>query len=89
MIVRPATVDDARGVAEVHVASWQAAYAGLIDQATLDALSVDAREAMWARWIFYERHGWLADGAEKTGGAGGVTGLRELRHSRRLPGVRA
>ena len=33
---------------------------------------------------FYERHGWHADGVEKTGEAGGVTGLHEIRHSRRL-----
>ncbi|MGC5078093.1 GNAT family N-acetyltransferase [Agrococcus sp. DT81.2] len=33
---------------------------------------------------FYERHGWHADGAEKIGAAGGATGLRELRHVRRL-----
>lgn len=35
----------------MHVASWRAAYAGLIDQAVLDAQSVDARESMWASWI--------------------------------------
>jgi len=182
MIVRAATADDARGVAEVHVESWRAAYVGLIDQAVLDAQSVDAREQMWASWIprsdaglpplgyevpahrmlvaevdgriagwvtfgpgrddgtahlgelaglyaqpsawstgvghalitrvaeelrrdgfdeaylwvlhgnerasrFYERHGWLADGAEKTADAGGATALRELRHSRRLSDV--
>lgn len=33
---------------------------------------------------FYERHGWIADGEEKTGEAGGVQQLRELRHVRRL-----
>lgn len=35
----------------VHVDAWRAAYAGLIDQAILDAQSVDAREKMWASWI--------------------------------------
>lgn len=33
---------------------------------------------------FYERHGWLADGGEKYGDAGGATGLQELRHVRAL-----
>jgi GNAT superfamily N-acetyltransferase len=51
VIIRPAVPHDARGVAEVHVASWRAAYAGLIDQTVLDAQSVDARESMWASWI--------------------------------------
>lgn len=31
---------------------------------------------------FYERQGWTDDGAVKIGEAGGVTGLREHRHSR-------
>jgi GNAT superfamily N-acetyltransferase len=179
MIIRAARVDDARGIAEVHVDSWRAAYVGLIDQRVLDAQSVDARESMWASWIsrsdaglppigydepahrmlvaiedgrivgwatygpgrddgtahlgelaglyahpsawstgvghtliagvaeglreagfdaayqrvlhgndrasrFYERHGWLADGMEKTADAGGATALRELRHTKRL-----
>ncbi|MBW8763448.1 MAG: GNAT family N-acetyltransferase [Microbacterium sp.] len=179
MIIRPAVPHDARGVAEVHVASWRAAYAGLIDQAVLDAQSVDGRQEMWASWIvrseaglppvgydvpvhrmlvadddgvitgwatfgpgrdegtsglgelaglyahpaawstgvghalvtraaeslvkdgfdeaflwvlhgnqrasrFCERHGWIADGTEKTADAGGAKDLRELRHTRRL-----
>lgn len=50
-IVRHATLDDARGIAEAHVASWQSAYRGLIDQAALDALDVDQRETMWRGWI--------------------------------------
>ena len=33
---------------------------------------------------FYERHGWIADGGEKFGDAGGATGLHELRHVRAL-----
>jgi GNAT superfamily N-acetyltransferase len=49
--LRWAGVDDARGVAEVHVASWRSAYAGLIDQNVLDGLSVYKRADGWARWI--------------------------------------
>jgi len=36
--VRTATVDDAEGVAETHVRTWQHAYRGLMPDETLDAL---------------------------------------------------
>lgn len=36
---------------------------------------------------FYEQHGWIADGEEKVGEAGGARVLRELRHVRRLGDV--
>ncbi|GAA1426161.1 GNAT family N-acetyltransferase [Agrococcus citreus] len=49
--VRPATVEDARGVATVHVETWRAAYRGLIDDAVLDAQRVEQREQMWTRWL--------------------------------------
>lgn len=45
--VRRARTDDARGIAEVHVRSWQTAYAGLIDETFLANLSVERRQAMW------------------------------------------
>lgn len=43
--VRAATSEDARAIAEVHVASWRAAYRGLLPDGYLDRLSVDEREA--------------------------------------------
>lgn len=49
--IRWATVEDANGVAVVHVDSWRSAYAGLIDQAVLDGQSVEKRTAMWRTWI--------------------------------------
>ncbi len=47
--VRPATAADVRGIAEVHVAAWRSAYAGIVPDATLDALDVEARAARLAR----------------------------------------
>lgn len=41
--LRRATPDDARGIAEVHVRSWQWAYRGLLPDAILDGLDVEAR----------------------------------------------
>jgi ribosomal protein S18 acetylase RimI-like enzyme len=51
MEIRRAVVDDARGIAQVHVKSWQAAYRDLLPQSYLDALSVEQREAFWEKAI--------------------------------------
>jgi GNAT superfamily N-acetyltransferase len=46
--VRPAEPEDALGIARVHVAGWQAGYAGLLPQGYLDGLSVEGRRQRWA-----------------------------------------
>jgi ribosomal protein S18 acetylase RimI-like enzyme len=45
--VVPATESDCRAVAELHVASWRAAYAEILPPDYLAGLSVDRREASW------------------------------------------
>ena len=47
MRISEATVDDSRAVAEIHVAAWRSAYAGLMPAEYLAGLSVDTREAVW------------------------------------------
>jgi ribosomal protein S18 acetylase RimI-like enzyme len=49
MEVRAALPEDCRSIAEVHVASWQAAYAGLLDSGFLATLSVESRVELWRR----------------------------------------
>jgi ribosomal protein S18 acetylase RimI-like enzyme len=49
MRLRPATAADARTLAEVQVAAWQAAYRGLIPDAKLAQFTVDYRLAGWQR----------------------------------------
>lgn len=49
--IRPAVATDARGVAQVHVLTWQTAYRGLVPDAYLDSLSVDEREQRWSEAI--------------------------------------
>ena len=44
---REARIDDAPGIAETHVASWQATYRGLIPDDYLDGLSVPMRTERW------------------------------------------
>ena len=51
MVIRPATIADAHGIADVHVASWKAAYRGLMPDSVLDGLSVPKREEIWRRIV--------------------------------------
>jgi L-amino acid N-acyltransferase YncA len=47
MVIREATLDDARAIATIHVRAWQSAYQGIIPETVLRSLSIDAREARW------------------------------------------
>ena len=49
--VRAAVPEDAAALAEVHVRTWQAAYAGLVPQHHLDAMDPAQREPGWRRWL--------------------------------------
>ena len=49
MEIRPAAVSDAREIAQVHVGSWQGAYAHLIPPDDLDQLDVSQFESWRAR----------------------------------------
>ena len=51
MIVRLATVEDAEGLAIVHVRAWQEAYRGLVPQEYLDQRDPARRRLAWRRWI--------------------------------------
>lgn len=51
--VRPATVRDAKAIAQIHVAAAQAAYKGLVPDDQLNAPSVDKRQAFWREAIEY------------------------------------
>ncbi len=51
ILIREATALDAQALAMVHVSSWRAAYRGIIDDADLDALSVDRRRESNLAWF--------------------------------------
>jgi GNAT superfamily N-acetyltransferase len=53
--IRDARVSDAPGIAEVHVASWRAAYAGQLPDRYLRKLSVDERTRSWRSRIAAKR----------------------------------
>jgi ribosomal protein S18 acetylase RimI-like enzyme len=45
--IAPATISSAPGIARVHVGSWRAAYADILDAGFLTNLSVEARALQW------------------------------------------
>ena len=51
--VRPAAPRDARAIAEIHVATWQAAYQGVIPDDFLKAMTIEKRLGYWREAIEY------------------------------------
>lgn len=51
MRIREATEADARALARIHVDAWRETYAGILPQASLDALSLEEHEARWRGWL--------------------------------------
>ena len=49
--VRPATPKDAKSIAEIHVATWQAAYADLMPTDYLKGITIEKRLAFWREAI--------------------------------------
>ncbi len=47
--IREATADDSHGIAEVHIASWRAAYAGLLPADLLASLNLEKRAEGWRK----------------------------------------
>jgi ribosomal protein S18 acetylase RimI-like enzyme len=47
----PACAADAQALAEVHIRSWQAAYATILSPAYLEGLSIARRAEQWARML--------------------------------------
>ena len=50
-MIRQAVLEDAEAIAKVHVASWQAAYKGLMPEDFLANLSVEQRKTQWQQWL--------------------------------------
>ena len=47
--IRPATAADARAIAQVRIDTWRTTYRGLIPDAYLDGMELDASIALWDR----------------------------------------
>lgn len=78
--IRPATVEDAPSIAQVHAASWREAYAGVISAEYLAGLDVDAKTEQWRDVLAHlprpDAALWVAHGAER------VVGFAHLAPSR-------
>lgn len=59
--VRAATVDDASGIARVHIRSWQETYVALVEPGELGDLSVERRAERWARDLADGSEAWVAE----------------------------
>lgn len=70
--VRPATPRDAKAIAEIHVATWQAAYQGLMPEDHLQKFTVEKRLSFWREAIEYSEPQLLVatDGEEVIGFVG-------------------
>ena len=51
MIIREANLDDAKGIAKVHVDSWRTTYKNIIPDEYLNNLSYEKREQLWTNNI--------------------------------------
>ncbi|MDN3519132.1 GNAT family N-acetyltransferase [Aquisalimonas lutea] len=83
---RIADTRDAADIARVHVASWRAAYRGILPDDLLDRLTVADREALWQQVLSDDRvqvavveenaavRGFLSVGPSRDAGAGKDTG---------------
>jgi GNAT superfamily N-acetyltransferase len=48
-VLRPAGINDAEGIARVHVLSWQETYRGMVPDHFLNSLSIPRQTDQWAR----------------------------------------
>ncbi len=46
-LIRPAVLDDALEIAEIHYLGWKRAYAGVVDDAQIAAKRTDKRHESW------------------------------------------
>jgi GNAT superfamily N-acetyltransferase len=63
MHVREAVIEDAYGIATVHVRTWQAAYRGIVPDGILDAMDIERRAERWRDdWLSTPGGGiWVAE----------------------------
>ena len=76
-LIRAATIEDARAIAEVHVASWRAAYADLLSAEKMAELDVDEHTGTWRERIpLVGAEGFRTWVAERDGGIVGYSFTR-------------
>lgn len=86
MKIRVAQQTEARAIAEVHVASWQGAYAGLLPDSFLSRISVDDRERTWTQ-ILKDPDSDIFVAVDDGGTVVGFASLQKSRDSDALPSI--
>ena len=71
LTIRPATIEDANGIAHVHVESWRSTYSGIVPEAYLQGLSEVEYAARWREWLVLDVDVFVA---EMEGGIVGFIG---------------
>ena len=66
--IRPAIVEDAQGIAEVHIHSWRETYQGIVDPAFLERMSVSKRAQKWEEGLRKQQESRLTYVAENEKG---------------------
>jgi ribosomal protein S18 acetylase RimI-like enzyme len=51
MLIRQARIEDAAGIAKVHVDTWRTTYPGIVPQDYLDNLSYETHTQRWITWL--------------------------------------
>jgi ribosomal protein S18 acetylase RimI-like enzyme len=72
--VRRAREDDVVAIAEVQIASWRAAYRGIIVDATLDGMDIAKHAIQWQRSFDQRAPIWVAEAEEAVVGFVGLRG---------------
>jgi GNAT superfamily N-acetyltransferase len=85
--IRPADLQDADAIAMVHVASWRAAYRGLLPQHVLEGLSVQRRADGWREILRSGEDHTLVAVDSETGRVGGFVNVGPSRDEDAAPGV--
>jgi GNAT superfamily N-acetyltransferase len=68
-----ATVDDAAGIAGVHVQVWRDTYADMVEPGELDELSLERRTERWRTNLEAEAEAWVAVTGDGIVGFAGAT----------------
>ncbi len=68
MLIREATLADARAIARIHIDSWRSTYRGLVSDEFLDNLRLEDRLARWEQLLSFQQRGTVSYVAEDAPG---------------------
>jgi GNAT superfamily N-acetyltransferase len=77
MEIRPARLEDAAAVAEVHTRTWQVAYEHVFGAERLATIDTPERRARWERWLADGERVWVAAEGERVVGFAWVGDSRD------------